>query len=238
MFSVCIPTYERYDNFLSKILESYISNHLIDEIIITDDSGNDIEKIKKSFNSEKLRLFKNEKRLGIFFNKLECCKYAKNEWIALLDSDNFADKDYFERAENYIKCNSLTDSCILAPSFAKPNFDYRFLNDKIIKKDNLKDFLNKNNLFETFLNTCNYVLNKNLIENIIINEPESKLYQSPADSLLFLILYFEQRELEIHVLKDMHYDHRVHDDSSYIKTCNLYQKEINEINNRLKTLIT
>jgi glycosyltransferase involved in cell wall biosynthesis len=238
MFSICIPTYERYDNFLCKILEKYIINDLVDEIIITDDSGNDIEKIKKSFNSEKLRLFKNEKRLGIFFNKLECCKYAKNDWIALLDSDNFADKDYFQRAENYIKSNTLTDSCILAPSFAKPNFDYRFLNDQIIKKDNLKDFLNNNNLFETFLNTCNYVLNKSLVEKLIVNEPESKIYESPTDSLLFLILYFEQRELEIHVLRDMHYDHKVHDDSTFLKTYNLYKNEINQINARLKILIS
>lgn len=233
MFSLCIPTYERYDEFLSKTLDKYISNNLISEIIITDDSGNDVDKIKKSFHSDKLRLFKNEKRLGIFFNKLECCKYANNKWIALLDSDNFADDGYFKKAEEYIKSNTLKDTCILAPSFAKPNFDYRFLENTIIKKQNLNVNCEKNKIFFTFLNTCNYILNKSLLENLVIDDPTSKIYESPADSLLFLIMYFEQTDLEIHVLKDMHYDHRVHDDSMYIKTHKQYENEINHIYSKL-----
>lgn len=235
MFSLCIPTYERYDEFLSKTLDKYISNNLISEIIITDDSGNDVDKIKNSFHNDKLRLFKNEKRLGIFFNKLECCKHASNKWIALLDSDNFADDDYFKKAEEYIKSNTLKDTCILAPSFAKPNFDYRFLENTIITKHNLNENFKKYEIFSTFLNTCNYVLNKSLLENLVIDDPTSKIYESPADSILFLIMYFEQTDLEIHILKDMHYDHRVHDDSTYLKTYQQYENEINYIHSKLCT---
>jgi len=235
MFSLCIPTYERYDEFLSKTLDKYISNNLISEIIITDDSGNDVDKIKNSFHSDKLRLFKNEKRLGIFFNKLECCKHASNKWIALLDSDNFADDNYFKKAEEYIKSNTLKDTCILAPSFAKPNFDYRFLENTIITKHNLYENFKKYEIFSTFLNTCNYVLNKSLLENLVIDDPTSKIYKSPADSILFLIMYFEQTDLEIHILKDMHYDHRVHDDSTYLKTYQQYENEINYIHSKLYT---
>lgn len=236
MFSLCIPTYERYDNFLSKILDKYIANNLISEIIITDDSGNDIDKIEKSFHSDKLRLFKNEKRLGVFFNKLECCKYANNKWIALLDSDNFADEDYFKKAEEYVNNNTLSDSCILAPSFAKPNFDYRYLDNKIIKKQNLKENLKQHAIFSTFLNTCNYIINKNLIQNLVVHDPISKIYETPTDSLLFLIMFFEQTDLEIHVVKDMHYEHRVHDDSIYIKTYNQYANEIKLIESKLHSL--
>jgi hypothetical protein len=237
MFSLCIPTYERYDEFLSKVLEKYISNPLITEIIITDDSGNDVDKIKNSFSSEKLRLFKNEKRLGIFFNKIQCCKHASNNWIALIDSDNFADIDYFKIAEKYIIDNNLNNNCILAPSFAKPEFDYRYLNNRIITKENLRQNISQNNIFSTFLNTCNYVINKNLIKNLIIDNPESKIYQSPADSLLFLIMYFEQTDLEIHVPRDMYYDHRVHEGSAYKTTHDLYKNEIEEINRRMNSLI-
>ena len=237
MFSLCIPTYERYDEFLSKVLEKYISNPLITEIIITDDSGNDVDKIKNSFSSEKLRLFKNEKRLGIFLNKLKCCSYAKNEWIALLDSDNFADENYFQKAQNYIKTNNLSNSCILAPSFAKPNFDYRFLEDNIITKENLDYYLKKYEIFTTFLNTCNYILNKNLIKNLVVDKPESDIYKTPVDSLLFLIMYFEQTDLQIHIIKDMYYDHRVHDDSEYLKTHKNFKNEIDMKNQRLKMLI-
>jgi ABC-type antimicrobial peptide transport system permease subunit len=48
---------DRYDDFLSKNLPNYLENELISEITITDENGNDIEKIKSSFpNHDKLIL--------------------------------------------------------------------------------------------------------------------------------------------------------------------------------------
>ena len=49
MFSLCIPTMERFDIFLSRYLPKYLANEYINEIIITDENGNDIEKIKLAF---------------------------------------------------------------------------------------------------------------------------------------------------------------------------------------------
>ena len=107
MFSLCIPTMDRYDNFISKNLIHYLDNELINEIIITDENGNDINKIILNFknheNFKKIFTVKNEKQLGPFLNKYKACMIAKNEWIALIDSDNFADKKYFEIAKNYIE---------------------------------------------------------------------------------------------------------------------------------------
>ena len=104
MFSLCIPTMDRFDIFLSKFLVKYLDNEYISEIIITDENGNDIEKIKRAFlNNEKLVLIKNEERLGPFLNKIKACSYAKNEWIVLMDSDNFAYKDYFQMTKKYIE---------------------------------------------------------------------------------------------------------------------------------------
>ena len=37
----------------------------------------------------------NESRLGPFRNKFKSIKLANSKWIALIDSDNFADNDYF-----------------------------------------------------------------------------------------------------------------------------------------------
>ena len=45
MFTLCIPTIDRFDKFLSRYLPEYINNSLINEIIITDENGNDIDKI-------------------------------------------------------------------------------------------------------------------------------------------------------------------------------------------------
>ena len=84
MFSLCIPTMNRYDDFLAKNLPNYIKNEYINEIIITDEDGNDIDKIMSTFpNNEKLNLIKNETKLGPFLNKHKACSFAKNEWIVL-----------------------------------------------------------------------------------------------------------------------------------------------------------
>ena len=41
MFSLCIPTMDRFDSFLKGFLEKYLTFELIDEIIITDENGID-----------------------------------------------------------------------------------------------------------------------------------------------------------------------------------------------------
>ena len=45
MFTLCIPTLNRFDDFLSKYLPKYLENNLINEIIITDENGDDVNKI-------------------------------------------------------------------------------------------------------------------------------------------------------------------------------------------------
>ena len=67
MFSLCIPTMDRYDSFLIANLPKYLSNKRINEIVISDENGNDVKKIQKDFpNSNKLKLFVNTERLGHF----------------------------------------------------------------------------------------------------------------------------------------------------------------------------
>ena len=74
MFSLCIPTIDRYDTFLSIYLPKYIENELINEIIICDENGHDVNKIKSnnSINCSKLKLHINETKLGTFLNKQKC----------------------------------------------------------------------------------------------------------------------------------------------------------------------
>ena len=57
MFTLCIPTLNRFDDFLSKYLPKYLENNLINEIIITDENGDDVNKIKNAFSNSKLKLF-------------------------------------------------------------------------------------------------------------------------------------------------------------------------------------
>jgi hypothetical protein len=244
MFSLCIPTINRYDNFLSKYLPLYINNTLIDEIVISDENGNDAKKIIEHFNHPKIKLNVNKEVLGPFLNKITCCQLAKNEWIALIDSDNFADDKYFTICNSYISENNFQKKAIvLAPEFAKPNFDYRHLTGRILSKSTLKSIndyealINKVNASEVLMNTGNYVINKFLIDNLNLEmEKQHIQFSSACDVIYFNTLLFEQLDAEIHVVANLQYDHVVHDGSVYLQTRGNTGNFINYVHQRYRNL--
>ena len=236
MFSLCIATLNRFDNFLKKNIPRYLENDLISEIIISDESSsNDFKLLQEHFpDNIKLKLLKNETVLGPFLNKIRCCKEASNEWIVLMDSDNFADIDYFKIAEKYITSSlNINDKTILSPSMASPNFDYTFLANIILTKNNIRSYYN-NPMFNCFINTGNYIINKNLIDTLSFEKELGLIETSNAcDVKLMNTLFFEQFEnLNIHVVKNMKYDHVVHEESVYLKNYMKTQDTINKVNDR------
>jgi hypothetical protein len=236
-FSLCIPTMDRFENFLSINLPKYLDNELIDEIIICDENGNDYNKLKKNFsNNPKIKLFKNETTLGPFLNKIKVCKYAKNEWIVLIDSDNFADKDYFITAYNYIINNNISNTSIISPSFAKPVFNYKQFQNNIITKKNINNYKN-NNLFLSLMNTGNYVLNKYLYDNINISN-EKNINQSHSTDVIYVnTLFFEQYpNFEFHIIQNLEYDHSMHDGSIYLEYCEKFIEFSKKVHNRFKNI--
>jgi hypothetical protein len=232
MFSLCIPTMDRFDSFLSHYLPQYLDNELISEIIITDDSGKDYDLILKHFpNHSKLQIFKNPTRLGPFLNKLNACLKASNEWIALIDSDNFADINYFSVAKKYIDehISENEKNIILAPSKALPNFNFSYLSGLVFKKGHFQE--NKrieseriNNSFSNsmiLMNAGNYVLNKHLINYLDLQNELPYIHLSSACDVIYLnTILFEQLDLNMHVVAGLEYSHVVHNNSIYMKTRN------------------
>ena len=231
MFSLCIPTINRFDSFLIKYIPEYLKNNLIDEIIITDETGEDARKIREHFPYSKIKVFENETKLGPFLNKLKACKLAARQWIALIDSDNFADEVYFETAKQFIESRYLPAASILAPSWAKPNFNYSNLSGFLFTKSRLyknATFAHTDNL--TLMNTGNYILNKYVIDTINIeNESHNIPLSSACDVVYFNTLLFEQMDLNMWVVPNLHYTHVVHDGSVYIQT----HKQLDQFNNQV-----
>ena len=239
---------DRFDNFLHKYLEQYLCNEFISEIIITDENGNDIDKIKNIYGENaKIKLYKNDTRLGPFLNKIKACSLANNEWIALMDSDNFADKNYFSIAKDYIE-NNIKDqkNIILAPCRANPNFNYSHLSGFIYKKGNFAENLEKeknlitcnNSSSDTLMNTGNYVINKYLINNLNIqNELENIKKSSACDVIYFNTLLFEQLDLHMHIIPNLVYEHVVHSGSIYTQTAQIYRDFNNQVYSRYNNLV-
>jgi len=232
--SLCIPTMNRFDSFLEKYLLFYVdflNKNIIDELVICDENGNDYEKIFSKYknfftNNSNFKIYKNDNILGVFKNKLKVCSLASNNYIALIDSDNFCNENYFITAKKYIQNNEdkFSNNIILSPSFARPNFNYKSFDNSIVTKYDLKEYYYKDN-FQILLNTGNYILNKNIVNNIHFDN--SVMFQITAcDVLFFNLLALQQFEdLQIHVVKDLEYEHVVHSGSIYtntIKNCESY----------------
>jgi hypothetical protein len=228
--SLCIPTKNRFDDFLTRYLDEYVKylqNGIIDEIVICDETGDDYSKIIAKYgslinNDNKFKVYQNNEVLGVFKNKLKVCSLAKNDFIALIDSDNFADEDYFKTAKSYIEKNNLQPSTnfILAPSWAKPNFDYTKYNNVLVNKENIKHLFHDMTI-QCCMNTGNYILNKSFVGSIKYDDSIMKQI-SACDVLYFNLLAFQQiSSLTLHVVPNLHYTHVVHDDSEYLKTNHL-----------------
>ncbi len=95
--TVAIPTMRRWKQFLSQTLPLYLKSEHIDYVVICDETGEDVEAIRKTplAMNPKLRLHKYPKRLGVYYNKRNCLEKAPTDWVAVLDSDNYFQDDYF-----------------------------------------------------------------------------------------------------------------------------------------------
>lgn len=231
--SLCIASYKRW-NFLKENLPKYLENPYIDEIVITDETGEDVKLIQEYFQNPKLKLFINEKRLHAFLNKREAVSKATNDWICLMDSDNFSPIEYFEAWKSFIEKNGLHTKYIYAPSKTIPQekhsgFDYReFINEKI-------SFIKAKELYKTkfgpsLLNTGNFIIHKSMYVNYQpIFEDIEKTLKCPALECLYQnYLFFTKCNAEMIVVPQMEYHHIVHDESLYLttyKTCDLNSVE-------------
>jgi hypothetical protein len=229
--SLCITTMDRFDTFLSKNLDKYLDyliDDVIDEIVICDENGNDYNKITEKYKHlletmPNFRVYKNDQRLGVFKNKLKVCSYSSNNFIVLIDSDNFPDDKYFKIVKEYIgeKGKTFPQHTILAPSRSinhnnAPNLNYKEFENKIVTKSNIKQYL-PNIKFKVLLNTGNYVISKTITDNIKYNNVIMDII-SGCDVVFFNLLAFQQfSDMEIHVIKDLEYSHTEHKDGEYNK---------------------
>jgi glycosyltransferase involved in cell wall biosynthesis len=82
--SICIPFYNTH-KLTSDTIKKIINLKFISEIIVNDDFS------KKTFlyKHPKVKIYRNKENIGALKNKYHTVKLASNDWVYLLDSDNF-----------------------------------------------------------------------------------------------------------------------------------------------------
>lgn len=214
--SLCIPTMKRWD-FLKNYLPNYLNNPYIHEIVICDETGEDIKKIQETYgNFSKLKLYTNEKRLGAFLNKEKVVRLASNEWVCLVDSDNFVSKKYFEGWAKFLEGKDPDVKKIYAPSVASNwNFTH-FIGNAIIKK-NVKEIYHKPS-GGPLMNTGNYILHKSLMFLQIPDGQEKYPNECKAMDVLYRNYLCLKSGVQIHIIPEMEYSHITHSGSYWSET--------------------
>jgi glycosyltransferase involved in cell wall biosynthesis len=214
MITVAIPYYNS-EKYLEQTLELPLKSNFVSEIIIHDDcSDNEIESI-----DPKIKVYRNEKNLGAFKNKYLAVSKASNEWVYLLDSDNY----FFKNSLEVIEKLSLQRGRYYSPSqlhLVDDGLD-QSLNGKIVKYNfgtvngkKAKEILSEGNgEFEWLINTGNFFIHRDdYLEAMgdIFHNDHYPYFE--ADAIVFTYNWLRKGNM-IEVVDDLWYNHRLRSNS-------------------------
>ena len=222
--TLAIPFYNTSKYFLDCIKYS-IDNDFVSEIVVNDD-GSTVEEYNNLLSLvdgiDKIKVFRNAKNFGAFRNKYITVLNCTNEWIYLLDSDNYP----FEESYDIIKKIPDDDNLICySPQhlFCKhdhvqeyeniSNYDFGY---DIIGIEESKKLISKDALwFNWFINTGNYVFNKNTYLNFL-DEPfkDESLQFLHADTAA-TFYYWLKNGGKHKVINGFRHNHRYRADSNW-----------------------
>ena len=243
--SLCIPTYKRFDKFLSTNLVRYLENPYIDEIVICDENGEDSQKILAQFpNQSKIKVYTNESILGAFSNKNRVVSLASNDWVCLMDSDNYAPASYFEAWISYIESNGISSKKIYLPlsTIPQPNhpgFNYtpfQHLQLDSISCEQQQIDMN-NETITCMFNTGNYIFHKqNYIEsNRHLVEYHTSGVKGAQDVFFKAALLFLNHSTFV-LVPNMSYHHIIHDGSLFMNNYHDFQQTYALIKNIFRNI--
>jgi glycosyltransferase involved in cell wall biosynthesis len=168
--TLAIPFYNT-SHYFKEAVELSLENDFVKEIVVNDDESteeewNNLNSIVNTLNSSKIKLFRNEVNLGGFRNKYTAVQNSSCDWIYLLDSDNHPTKNTLNIIQSIENPNE--DFCYIPQTLLLYNnsdgytnqVNYNFKYDKIGLDEAQDALLKKTKWFDWFLNTGNFVFNR------------------------------------------------------------------------------
>jgi FkbM family methyltransferase len=220
--TLAIPTYRRFSPFLENYIPKYLNLPYIDTILIGDETGEDIDKIKQQpwGNNPKLEFIRNPERMGAYHNKLNILRNAKTDWIALIDSDNEVGDGYFNALFEFWNSNGFDTSHVYTPAAVESRNIHEsygtrpveHLSGIIVNRYNWNTILNIRNSGYV-LNLGNCVFHTSQIQYIPENPPKDVM----ADCQIMNKALVENG-CSLVLVPNMTYKHIVHPGSLYINT--------------------
>ena len=214
MITVAIPYYNN-EKYLEKTISLPLQSDFVSEIIIHDDCSNN----EIIADHPKVKVYRNERNLGAFKNKYLAVSKSTNEWVYLLDSDNY----FFENSLDIVKSIKPQRGTYYSPSqlhLVDDGLDSS-LDGRIIKYDfgtvdrsKASRILNAGNgEFEWFINTGNFFVNREDYLDAMRNIFEDSSYPYfEADAIVFSYNWLKIGN-KIDVVKDLWYNHTTRSNS-------------------------
>lgn len=222
--SLCIPTMDRWDTYLKDSIAHYIDNPYIDEIVISDENGNDVVEIMNAYpDNPKFTLHINESQYGAHLNKNKAVSLARNEWVALIDSDNLAPtKEYFGAWEAYIGEGMVDPSMVYCPGKSIiadrfHNLNYTNYAGFCLNRKNFKTVRN-NATIDTVTNTGNFIVNKKAYLDAHDEQYADIMKRNNAWECKLKTALMLRNGLNFIIIGNMQWYHGKHDNSLYMQT--------------------
>jgi glycosyltransferase involved in cell wall biosynthesis len=148
--SIQIPTYNQ-ENFIGKTIESALQQDYQNlEVVVLDDCSTDkTYQVAKRYESEKVKVFRNDKNLGRAFNYHKLLyELLSGDFVVNLDGDDyFCDNHFISRAIENIKQNDdvlFYQSCIMSKGEGTEfRFQHKLLGEKIASVFDGKDYFKR-----------------------------------------------------------------------------------------------
>lgn len=222
--SLAFTTYNSYSYIVKQLERDFftMSGGLIDEIIIQDDFSEDYD-LLKPHQTENVKVFRNEKNLSPLLSRVNLVRNCKNDWVLLMDSDNFLEKNCFDKIKE-LELDSETTYC---PDFARPNFGFKVFSNVLMDMEFVKPKI-PNLDMQIFLNTGNFLINRDNYLKVSEKIDETFAYWA-VDVIYFNYLWLSSG-YKLFCIKDYEYDHTLRGDSYWARIGEKSKYKLAEVN--------
>jgi hypothetical protein len=230
--SLAFTTWKSADWIKQQLDRDYfnLSEGLIDEIIILDDCSEDYN-ILKGYETSNIKVYQNEVQLSPLLGRKHLVSKCKNDWVFLMDSDNFLLKE----SSNGVNCFdvirnlSLSKDTIYCPGFIN-HFGYKNLCNKILDLNLIKAHFNDPSYYlKIFLNTGNFLVPRDNYVSVC-EQIDTKYLHYTVDVIYFTYLWLSQHNF-LHCVGDYEYHHTIRQDGFTNTHGDLSIDKLNEVYN-------
>lgn len=168
LISVCIPAYNSSE-FIGETIKSILNQTYknLELIIVDDQSKDNTIEIVESFKDERIKLYRNEKNLGMVGNWNRCLELAKGEYVKLICADDLLMPKALEKEaaamDSNPSVNLVESDTALIDIYGKKTGAFRryFRSGVVDGKKLAKTSLMLNNFFGA---PCNNLIRKSILE--------------------------------------------------------------------------